>query len=368
MTRRCTRALVTLDLPPLQDGGIATLTDVLATGMHEIGEPVVVYARGRRRECAHWDAGRPYEVVRMRGHSWVRHAARNFAPYVAHILARRPPAHLYLVNWQLGSAATRMARLPVSILVHGLDVTSHEALPTPLRHADRVLTTTDWMRGELLARGLDESRIAVATPAVHPPSGAGDPTDLSARLRLGAGPILLSVGRLVPRKGQDTLIRALPAIRRRDAAVQLVIVGQGPDRSRLEELARAEGVLDCVRFAGFLDPHDLEAAYRLADLFVLPCREESGGDTEGFGLVFVEAGARGLPVIGGCSAGVVEAVEDGRTGTLVEPGDAAALSNAVLALLADPQRAAVLGEAGRRRALGALSPAAYARRILEAGP
>ena len=338
------------------------MTDVLATGLHEIGETVVVYARGRGRECARWDEERAYEVVRMRGHSWVRHAARNFAPYLAHIHARYRAPRLYLLNAQLEGAATRLAQragLTVVSFVHGLEVTSSvELLPT-LRHPDRVIATTGWMRGELVRRGLAAERVAVAPPGVHPPSERGDPEKLSGTLRIGGGPIVLCVGRLVRRKGQDTLIRALPSIRAIHPTTQLVLVGRGRDRERLETLVSEMGAEAQVRFAGFAEPDDLEAAYRLADLFVLPCREEPGGDTEGFGMVFVEAGARGLPVIGGRTAGVVEAVEDRRTGLLVAPRDVDALSGAVIELLTDDARAKAMGEAGRRRALDTFSPAAY---------
>jgi len=363
------RVLATLDLPPQQDGGIATLTDVLATGLHEIGEPVVVYARGRG--CEQWDRERPYPIVRMRGHSWVRHPARNFAPYVAHIRARHADAQLYLVNAQLGGAATRLAQRTGSVvvaLVHGLDVTAVEELSPVLHQVDRVVATTHWMRGELTGRGLADDRIGVAAPGVHPPSKAADPAALLSRLEIEGGPLLLCVGRLVRRKGHDTLIRALPEILRVHPSARLLIVGQGRDRQRLEALAEETDVGACVLFGGFLEPEELEAAYQLADLFVLPCREERGGDTEGFGLVFVEAGARGLAVIGGRTAGVVEAIEEGKTGLLVDPADIGALASAVSDLLTDGDRARSMGEAGRRRALEEFSPAAYARRIVEAGP
>lgn len=371
MSARPTRVLATLDLPPRHDGGIATLTDVLATGLHQLGEPVVVYTRDRGADCDRWDEARPYEVVRMRGHSWVRHAARNFAPYVAHIRAKFGAPHLYLLNAQLESAATRLAQragLTVVTFVHGLEVTSSADLLSTLRHPDRVVATTNWMRTELLRRGLAAERVAVARPGVHPPTDRGDARELAARLRLGDGPIVLSVGRLVRRKGHDDLIRALPAVHEIHPSTQLLLVGEGRDRGRLEALAAEMGVAEWVRFAGFLVPDDLEAAYRLADLFALPCREEEKGDTEGFGLVFIEAGARALPVIGGRTAGVVEAIEDRQTGVLVEPRDVDALSAAVIDLLADDERTTALGEAGRRRALDGFSPAAYARRILEVGP
>ena len=140
------------------------------------------------------------------------------------------------------------------------------------------------------------------------------------------------------------------------------------DDSATELGGSRRGLTRAVRLAGFLAPPELEASYRTADLFALPCREEAGGDTEGFGLVFLEAGARGLPVIGGRTAGVVEAVRDGETGLLVDGEDPAAIAAACASLLQDRERAAALGRAGRARVEAEHLPEHYARRVLEAGP
>jgi phosphatidyl-myo-inositol dimannoside synthase len=366
-----TRVILTLDLPPLQDGGIATLVDVLATGLHQIGERVVVYARGRGEGVRRWDRARPYEVVRMRGHSWVRHPTRNLLPYIPHMHARYRPATLIAANWQLAGAPARLARklgMPVSVLVYGRDVTALDVLPAPVLEADRVVALTDWLAGELIQRGLPTERVAGVHAAVHEPHAVPDSAALRARLAPGPGPVVLALGRLIPRKGQDELIRSWPGVLRAHPGATLLLVGQGPDRPRLEALICEHRVQDHVHLTGFLEPDELDAVYGLADLFALPCREEDGGDTEGFGLVFLEAGVRGLAVVGGRTAGVVEAVLDGETGVLVQPGDGPALSRALVDLLSDDERRQRLARSGRARVLDRYLPRHYARRVLEVTP
>lgn len=366
-----TRVIATLDLPPRQDGGIATLVDVLATGLSEIGEPVVVYARGRGRDTAAWDRTRPYPVVRMRGHSWLSHPSRNFLPYVLDMRRRYGHVHLFAASWQLAGAPAGLARRmgwPVSVLLYGREVTTREALPDEMMGADRLLALTRWLEQEIEARGAPARQVTTVHAAVHPPPDEVDASDLRRRLGVGEGPVVLAVGRLVPRKGQDDLVQVWSEIAGELAGAKLLVVGQGPDRERLEELVQEHDLSRSVVLAGFLEAPELEAAYALADVFALPCREEAGGDTEGFGLVYLEAGARGLPVIGGRTAGVVEAVVDGKTGLLVEPGDRSGLEVALRRLLADRDLAARLGRAGARRVESNFLPAHYARRLVEADP
>ncbi len=364
------RTLLTLDLPPRQDGGIATLVDVLAVGMAEIGEPVVVYARGQGEDVDNWDRTRPYPISRMWGHSWVHHTSRNVTPHLLSMYVKHRPPGLLLANWQFSAAAGALfGRLgvPVTAVVHGREITSRDGLPPGLDRVDRVVVLTGWLAGELRARGLPDERILPIAPGIHPPRAAGDAAALRHRLGLGDDPLALCVGRLVPRKGQDSLIRAWPEVLATVPRARLLLVGDGPDRDRLADLIDGLGLGERIRLTGFLSPDDLESAYRAAELFTMPCREEAGGDTEGFGLVYLEAGARGLPVIGGRTAGVPEAVVDGRTGLLLEPEDGPGLAGALVTLLTDRDRARAMGAAGRDRVREGFTPAAFARRVLDAG-
>lgn len=172
--------------------------------------------------------------------------------------------------------------------------------------------------------------------------------ELRSRYRLGARPTVVCVSRLVPRKGQDMLIRALPEIRRRVAGATLVVVGGGPYRETLHKLADDVGVTDHVVFTGGVPPSELPAHHAMADVFAMPCRTRGAGlDVEGLGIVFLEASASGVPVVAGRSGGAPEAVRDNETGVVVDGTSTEGIALAVSALLADPDRAAAMGAAGR---------------------
>lgn len=165
--------------------------------------------------------------------------------------------------------------------------------------------------------------------------------------RLTSGPTLLSVGRLIPRKGLDLVIETLPKLLMRYPDIRYKIVGEGPDRSRLEQLVLDFGVEDIVDFLGYVENDDLPLIYQNADIFVLPAREVMGSSIEGFGIVFLEASACGLPVVAGRSGGAVEAVLEGETGILVDPNNSEILGDSLIELLDHPEKRARMGRAGR---------------------
>jgi phosphatidylinositol alpha-1,6-mannosyltransferase len=173
--------------------------------------------------------------------------------------------------------------------------------------------------------------------------------ELRARYRLGERPVIVCLSRLVPRKGQDMLIRALPAIRQRIDGAALVIVGGGPYRTTLHQLAHQFGVAEHVVFTDGVPGDELPAHHAMADVFAMPCRTRGAGlDVEGLGIVYLEASASGVPVVAGRSGGAPESVIDGETGLVVDGGDVGAIAVAVGDLLADPDRATQMGAAGRR--------------------
>ena len=147
--------------------------------------------------------------------------------------------------------------------------------------------------------------------------------------------ILLSVGRLVERKGYDKMLMALPQILERHRDVHYVVVGEGPFRAELERIAAREGVINHITFVGQVSDEELADYYSLGDIFVLPNREMPDGDTEGFGLVYLEANACGKPVISGRAGGVLDAVQDGINGLTVDGNDPSSIAAAILRLLED---------------------------------
>jgi phosphatidyl-myo-inositol dimannoside synthase len=172
--------------------------------------------------------------------------------------------------------------------------------------------------------------------------------ELRERYRLGERPTVVCVSRLVPRKGQDMLIRALPSIRQRVDGAAVVIVGGGPYLEALRRLARDCGVADHVTFTGGVPAAELPAHYALGDVFAMPCRTRGAGmDVEGLGIVFLEASATGVPVIAGESGGAPEAVQHNKTGLVINGRSVDKVADAVTELLTDRDRAAAMGAAGR---------------------
>lgn len=172
--------------------------------------------------------------------------------------------------------------------------------------------------------------------------------ELRTRFGLGQRPTVVCLSRLVPRKGQDMLIRALPSIRQRVNGAALVIAGGGPYLAALRRLADRFGVSDHVTFTGGVPAADLPAYHAMADVFAMPCRTRGAGlDVEGLGIVFLEASATGVPVIAGSSGGAPETVRHNKTGMVVDGRSVNQVADAVSELLADPDRAAAMGAAGR---------------------
>jgi len=243
----------------------------------------------------------------------------------------------------------------------------HEHRRRVLIEADRVVTISRYTRQELIRLGVDPARIVMVYPGVDAERFRPDP-EAGQRIRalygLGERPVLLTVARLIPRKGHDMVIAALPSILQQVPEAVYVIVGSGPDEGRLRRLAEGQGVADRVLFAGAVPDEDLPAWYNAADLLVMPNREEEG-DVEGFGIVFLEANACATPVIGGRSGGAVDAVADGETGYLVDPASPEAVAEAAVRLLTDPALARRMGERGRERARREFSWERAARQVRE---
>jgi phosphatidyl-myo-inositol dimannoside synthase len=174
--------------------------------------------------------------------------------------------------------------------------------------------------------------------------------EVRGRFDLDGTPVAVCISRMVTRKGQDTLIRGWRKVLRRVPEARLLLVGDGPSRIRLEALAAEKGITSSVIFAGQVSEDALPSFYAAGDVFAMPCRSRKGGlEVEGFGIVFLEAAAVGLPVVAGNSGGAAEAVEHGETGFVVDGTDVDGVANSVADLLEDPARAATMGKTGRLR-------------------
>ncbi|HET6315790.1 MAG TPA: glycosyltransferase family 4 protein, partial [Chloroflexota bacterium] len=232
-------------------------------------------------------------------------AARHWRPQAVQV------GHVYLAP--LGQLLARRLRVPLLVYVYGQEVWRGGApmgLPRldahlrgrALRNADAVLSPGSFTSGLLDEWGVSRERVVCVPYGAEPRPPSAPPS----------GTTVLSVARLVPRKGVDTIIRALPRL----PGVQYRVVGSGHEQARLRRLAMAKGVDRRVTFAGRVDDARLAEEYQRCALFALPARRTADGELEGYGLVYFEAAAWGRPVVAGRSGGEVDAVVDGETGLL----------------------------------------------------
>ncbi|MEV7227141.1 glycosyltransferase family 4 protein [Polymorphospora sp. NPDC051019] len=347
--------LVTNDFPP-RPGGIQQFVHNLA--LRQPAGSVVVYA-STWDGAGKFDAEQPFEVVRedtgmlLPTPAVARRAAGLARAYdcdtvwfgaaaplglLAAGLRRRAGVRRAVAlthGHEVGWAALPGARAALRRIARGNDVVTYLGEYTRVR-LDRALRGLT--RLERLAPGVD-------VEAYHP---GVDGAEVRARHGLADRPVVVCVSRLVPRKGQDVLIRALPAIRRRVPDAALLVVGGGPYRGALERLARETGVGSEVFFTGSVPWAELPAHYAAGDVYAMPCRTRNRGlDVEGLGIVYLEASATGLPVVAGDSGGAPDAVVEGETGYVVGGRDVAAVADRVAGLLADRDLARRMGAAGR---------------------
>jgi phosphatidylinositol alpha-1,6-mannosyltransferase len=227
------------------------------------------------------------------------------------------------------------ARQLLQRIAGGLDVLTYISEYTHGRLAPALATRTDLRQ---LSPGVDVDRF---TPDV-------DGTTVRERYGLDDDLVVVCVSRLVPRKGQDVLLRGWPQVLARHPRARLLLVGGGPLEASLRKTVAAEGLAHSVVLTGGVPSDQLPEHYAAGDVFAMPCRTRRGGlDVEGLGMVFLEAAACGLPVVAGTSGGAPETVREGVTGHVVDPRSPAAVAGVLADLLDDPARARAMGTAGR---------------------
>jgi phosphatidylinositol alpha-1,6-mannosyltransferase len=354
--RRSVRILViTNDFPP-RVGGIQTYVHEI---LSRLDDEVTVLASTSPGAAA-FDATFRHRVIRVpttvllptpRLEARVEAFVREAHPNVILFGAAMPLA-------LVGASLRRRTGTPYATFTHGLEVSAarlvggRALLRRIGRHAALVTAVSRWTADvlgpylsadapiELLPSGVDVDRF-------HP--GVQDAA-IRRRHALGASPVVACVSRLVRRKGQDTLIRALSAVARNIPNVRLLIVGDGPDRGRLWSLAQTLGVGHRVIFAGAVPDDELPMYFRAGDVFAMPCRSRWGGlEVEALGAVYLQAASVGRPVIAGRSGGTSDALVDGETGWLVDGRRVEAVAQAIAEILRAPDRGVGFGTRGAER-------------------
>ncbi|WIM89206.1 glycosyltransferase family 4 protein [Candidatus Mycobacterium wuenschmannii] len=350
--------LVTNDFPPRR-GGIQSYLVDLVTRLAEAGEHTLTVYAPQWKDADAFDAKAGYRVVRHPGTLMLP------VPTVDGRMRRLIAEHDVDTVWfgaaaplaLLAGRARQAGARRVLASTHGHEV-GWSMLPgarSVLRRigddCDVVTYVSDYTRGRFASAFGPTAALEHLPPGVDTERFRPDParrTEMRTRFGLGERPTVVCLSRLVPRKGQDMLIRALPEIRKRVDGAALVIAGGGPYLDTLRGLADQVGVSEHVTFTGGVPSAELPAYHAMADVFAMPCRTRGAGlDVEGLGIVFLEASATGVPVIAGSSGGAPETVQHNKTGLVVDGRKVAQIADAVSDLLADRDRAAKMGAAGR---------------------
>lgn len=355
--------IVTNDFPP-RSGGIESFVASMAACLEEASPGSVVVHTRRQRGDAAYDAALAYPVVRdpaglllptpalagrvaatARRHgcesAWFGAAAPLglLAPALRAAGVRRTVASTIGHEvWWAGVPGTRGVLRRIAARN---DVLTYLVEHTRTRIA-AALTPAQAAAMVQLLPGVDDAAFAPG------PGAAAGREAVRARYGLTGRPVALCVSRLVPRKGQDVLVRAWPRVLARVPGAALLVVGEGPHRATVARWVVRLGLQGHVVLAGGAPAEELAAHYAAGDVFAMPARDRLGGlETEGLGICYLEAAAASLPVVAGRSGGAPEAVQDGISGLVVDGRDVAAVADAVAALLADPARAAAMGARGR---------------------
>jgi phosphatidylinositol alpha-1,6-mannosyltransferase len=350
--------IVTNDFPP-RSGGIQSFVHALATRLPPDG--VVVYAPAWQG-ATEFDERQPFPVIRHPG-SLMLPVPSVGARACALLAEHGCDSVLFGAAAPLGLLAPRLRKAGAERIVgltHGHEA-GWAALPgarSLLRRigaeVDVLTYLAEYFRIRM-ARALSPEaagRMVKLAPGVDPLEFRPGAGGMRVRAEFGIPadrPVVVCVSRMVPRKGQDTLIKAWPAVRARSGCDPLLLlVGDGPHRPALDRLARRSGAADSVLFTGPVSWDDLPAYYDAGNIFAMPCRTRRAGlDVEGLGIVYLEASATGLPVIGGDSGGAPDAILDGETGYVVPGRSDEALTERLVQLLADPVGAAAMGDKGQ---------------------
>lgn len=366
------------EIPPCA-GGVAQWGYWMGRKLQERGLRVLYAAPSHcMREPEYYEGA--FAVFPMAGDDWRHRKDRRIFRALRRIARAARPRLVVCLTWKVARVPLLLRPLTgwrVAVAAHGMEVTKKRqklrrriGLRWIFGAADLSLAVSRYTRDRVAEFGVDPRSVLVLPCGVDPERfSPRDGTRLRRALGLDGQPVVLTLSRLVRRKGHDLVIRALPDLRRRVPGTLYVVAGSGEPGyvSGLRDLARSCGVEEAVRFVGRIEDEDLPGLYSASDVYTMSSRtNEATGNYEGFGITYLEANACGVPVVGADSGGVADAIVDGETGYLVPPEDVGALADRLGRLLADPTLARWMGENGRARVLRELTWDRVADRFLEA--
>lgn len=365
------------DFPPYP-GGIAQWAAGIGKGLTSAGKKVTVLFRPRP-DLAEFESEKwPFKTVPIEGKNWKQFRTWICKRAVQKLLSTgEKPDLIIATTWNVARGIVSICKkneIPLILVVHGLEVTRPMPflkklwLKHTLNKVTKIVAVSQFTKDQIDANyHLPERKVVVLPNGVdvadfYPVS---DVTLLQNRHHTEGKKIILTFARVIERKGHDVVIQSLPKIKTVFPELVYLICGKGDAEyiSKLKALAADLGVEDDVVFTGFVDPKEKNQYYNLCDVYIMPSREING-DTEGFGITYLEANACEKPVIGGNSGGVADAIVQGETGYLVEPLNVKEIEGRLLELLGTPELAHKLGQQGRDRILNSLTWEAVAKKLV----
>lgn len=373
--------LLTIDFPP-QIGGVA---NYLANLSQNLAFDKIIILTIKQNNSAIFDQKQNYKIYRENLISnlpiWPKWLPAIYHTFKA-LKKEKPNLILAGQILPLGTVALickKIIGLDYFVSCHGMDILTAQKTPRKkklakliLKNAKHIIANSQFTKNEIIKLGAEDSKITVIYPCPHTKSviarssaQSGRRSNLFSNLDTGLPlsppvggselamtkqdkKVILTVGRLVARKGQDQVIKALPKVSKKFPDLIYFIVGSGPYEDDLKKLAKNLDLEKNIIFTGKVSDGELADYYQKADIFIMPSRQIKS-DVEGFGIVYLEAASYGLPVIAGKSGGISEAVIDGETGLLVDPENIAEISTTIIKLLENKNLAQSLGQAGKVR-------------------
>jgi len=342
--------LATNDFLP-KVGGIQTYCYQLAKKLTSLGEKIVVLAPGVEG-ALEFDKRQNFKIIRIR-----KKISLYFTFFstlrrerIEKILVAHRANYARLASW-----ANILLKTPYDIIAYGGEILlpkRKSAIKKNFARAEKVITISNFTKGRLIEIGIPEKKIAVIHPGVDPAKFNPElsPAEIRKRFNLENKRVILTVSHLVKRKGHHNVLKTLPQVLEKIPNLIYLIIGKGTEEEKLKGVVKDLKLEDKVIFAGKVKEEELPLYYGACDLFIMPSYEiKEKGDVEGFGIVYLEAGASGKPVIGGYSGGVPDAIIDGETGLLVDPLNINQIAEALVKLLTNPEFSRKLGEKGRKR-------------------
>jgi phosphatidylinositol alpha-1,6-mannosyltransferase len=360
-------AILTENFPPCAGGGIAEWALGVAENLAQMGHVVTVLSKWNKTVDVQVHQHKPFRLRRMAGRDWRRYRYWYGMYYLWSFLRQHPEGVAIATTWELAHSFVRLRkrfpRVRLIVVGHGVEITRVEGgrrlqhFQKTMAAAHLVVAVSRFTREAIVERlaaqksehvvfipnGVDVRRFHRVENSRHVARQLGIPDH---------GKIILTLARVIERKGHDTVIRCLPELFDEFPETYYVIAGpwKEPHYQKLQNLIAEHRLNRRVIFTGFVSEDMLPLYYSMSDVYVMVSRTiESKGDSEGFGITFLEANACGRPVIGSTAGGIGDAVEDGVSGFLVPPDDVAALREKILLLFRNPGLAQRLGEQGRRR-------------------